>query len=201
MEQRVVVTAPEGELGDGIAGRQLVPRLVALEDRNPDLRLGAFDVLIGDAALFGGRCSRWDSRLSSSGFLELEHGAGVDLELDAGDVAGLVGRQEADGVRDVRGFDVGRGHRLHGGEGQEGVVPARVLQVGPELPEHRRAHEHVGVDVRGVNDVGADGLRRQLTGKLHGSPSAMRRSTVSSNSLRSRSLSRKRPWRFFEKVE
>jgi hypothetical protein len=33
------------------------------------------------------------------------------------------------------------------------------------------------------------------------SPSAMQRRTIVSNSLRSRSLSRKRPWRFFEKVE
>jgi len=33
------------------------------------------------------------------------------------------------------------------------------------------------------------------------SPSAMQRATVDSNSLRSRSLSRKRPCRFLEKVE
>jgi len=54
VEQRVVVAAAEGELRDGVGRRQFVPRLVTLENGNADLRLGAFDVLVGDPAFFGG---------------------------------------------------------------------------------------------------------------------------------------------------
>jgi hypothetical protein len=55
VEQRVVVTAAEGEVRDGVGRRQLVPRFVALVNGNSDLPFGAFDVLVGDAALFGGQ--------------------------------------------------------------------------------------------------------------------------------------------------
>jgi hypothetical protein len=40
---------------DGVGRRQFVPCFVALVDGNADLPRGAFDVLVGDAALFGGR--------------------------------------------------------------------------------------------------------------------------------------------------
>ena len=72
-----------------------------------------------------------------------------DPELQAGHEAGLVGGQETHGIRDVRWFDVWRGHRLHGGERRQCIIACGSLEVRAELPVHWLAVEHRGVDVRG----------------------------------------------------
>ena len=55
VEQWVVVTAAEREVGECVGAGHLVPRLVALIDRDADLRLGPFDILVGDPPLDGCR--------------------------------------------------------------------------------------------------------------------------------------------------
>src|ERR1700744_708372 len=76
--------------------------------------------------------------------LKLQHGAGVYLELQARHVSGLVRSQETDRVRDVRGFDVRRGHRLHDREGQQGIVAAGRLKVRSKLSVNRLPFEDRG---------------------------------------------------------
>jgi hypothetical protein len=61
-----------------------------------------------------------------------------------------------------------------------------VLDLGDASSSMRVRHDYIGVD--------REGLPRTT-------PSFTQRATTVSNSLRKRSLSRKRPWRFLENVE
>src|SRR3546814_14504490 len=69
----------------------------------------------------------------------LQQRSGVDADLLAGGVAGLVAGQEDGQVRNVLGLDVGDGHGLEGGERQLGVLTAHGLAGAGEV-EIGRAH-------------------------------------------------------------
>src|ERR1700731_2641711 len=111
-------------------------------------------------------CGSIDATSCASPWLHLEKTSGIDPELLTGDVAGGVGGQKQHGLADVLGLDVGNWHRLDYWENRFGVFSSRVLQVGPEGPVHRRAVQHVGVDVRRVYRVHPDGELGQRQRKV-----------------------------------
>ena len=91
--------------------------------------------------------------------------AAVHRQRHAGDVAGLVGREEEHGVGDVDGVDERDVEDLQGLEGVEAVVERRGVEVGPEqlvgpvVEHHRRLH------AARAHDVHPDVVRRDLVGE------------------------------------
>ncbi len=96
----------------------------------------------------------------------LSNDPGVDADLLARDVPGLVAGEEQRQIGDVLGLDIGDGHGLEEVEGRLGVFAGRLLEVGPEDLVEAVVVQQMGVAVGGVDRVDPDEPRRQVPSHL-----------------------------------